>query len=120
MKSWAFIHPELAKPWYTRARDHADAKKRFEDCWALRIPQGLLEDVDGSFFDGTVVGAENQVDDLCAYDLNGHFWQPDDRPERRAFSLPKVMAGLAGGVEQHPVVCLMCQATAWHSASGIR
>lgn len=86
----------------------------------MRIPQGLLEDVDGSFFDGAVVAAEGQEDDLCAYDLNGHFWQADDRPERREFAPANLLASLASmsrTTERHPVVCVMCQATAWHPNS---
>lgn len=117
MRSWSFTHPELPKPWYTRARNQEKATQRFEDCWALRIPHGLLEAVDGSFFDGTVALAQDQDDDLCPGDLGGHFWQPDKRPERRENALSNLMAGLSSpglGIEKlHPAICLMCDALTW-------
>ncbi len=103
MKPWAFTHPELKTPWHTKATTLEAAKKRFEDCWALRIPQGLLEDVNGSFFDGDVVEVVAAEDDLCPYDMAGHFWQPDERPERVEFV----------STVRKPVICVMCQDVAW-------
>jgi len=101
MNSWSFKHPELSQQWHTTADTKEAAAQRFEDCWALRIPQGLLEHVDGSFFDGETIVGDGEADNLCAYDLSGHFWQPDLRICRLEFLKP----GLK------PIICIMCQET---------
>jgi len=106
---FVYKHPELERLWHVHSDTEENATKRFEDCWALRVHQGLLEDVDGSFFDGDVIegeedSEEDSEEDLCPYDLNGHFWQPDNRPSRVQFTSYK---GLK------PVACIMCQYTGW-------
>ena len=113
MRTWRYHHPELDLPWHTRARDREDASKRFEDCWALRVGEGLLEDVDGSFYDGRVGPSEDRPGDLCPKDLSGHMVYEDPRPSRREWHQ---------GTEATPVACLLCSATGWKSggASSLR
>lgn len=103
--TYAYHHPELSRRWHTQAKNLALATKRFEDSWALRVFEGLLEDVDGSFFDGEVkVCSAYRQDDLCPKDLGGHMIMEDKRPERREFSSQPGMT---------PVSCMLCQGTGW-------
>ena len=100
-----YVHPELDKPWRHTSHTQEDAAKAFEDIWAMRVHEGLLEHVDGSFFDGEVrVGEVGQEDNLCPCDLSGHMWVDDTRTERREFvSRP----------DHKPTVCVLCKTVGW-------
>lgn len=105
MHTYRYRHPELKRPWHCQAEDLERAHKRFEDAWALRIPEGLLESVDGSFFDGeTKECYQPAEDDLCPKSLEGHMIFNDPRPERTEFGRPRGAS---------PVLCVLCQGTGW-------
>jgi hypothetical protein len=104
MPTYAYRHPELERAWHTQAKDLEVARKNFEDAWALRVAEGLLEAVDGSFFDGKVrLWPVYKPDDLCPNDLGGHMMVEDTRPERRQFT---TRVGT-------PVTCMLCKGTGW-------
>lgn len=104
VKTYRFTHPELTRAWHTQAENDEHARKRFEDAWALRTQFGLLERVDGSFFDGEVFVAPYAMpDDLCPRSLEGHMIFEDSRPERREFN----------SKEGTPVMCILCEGTGW-------
>lgn len=109
LQSYVYKHPELPRSWHALAEDEEEARTRFEDCWALRVHAGTLEEVNGSFFDGVVtVSAMPVEEDLCPNDLTGHFWSLDDRPART--EVPTNQAKLK---THEPVLCILCQATSW-------
>ena len=111
-----FRHPGLPdRLWRLRARDEEHARARFEDVWMAWAHAGCLEHAEGdlSFFDGTVVedthANRNGLVPVvpCGFDLGGHFWVPDERPER----LEHVPAYLK--FSKKPEVCVLCQETRW-------
>lgn len=111
--SYVYQHPELTRPWSALALSKAEATQRFEDCWALRVAAGLLETVDGNFYDGIVSAAAMPLEeDLCPNDLAGHFWSEDERAERVE------MAATRAKLTTHlPIACILCKATSWRRRS---
>lgn len=107
--SYTYQHPELDSPWAAQAANDDEARLRFEDCWALRVQAGLLEAVDGNFFDGTITLAAMPLEEnLCPNDLSGHFWSDDDRPIR-----VEVPSTQTKAKTHRPVACILCEATSW-------
>ena len=105
-----YVHPELNEPWRYSSATKGDAEKAFEDIWHLRVPEGLLEHVDGGFFDGeTRPGETGQKNNLCAKDMTGHMWTDDDRPARTEFN----SSPLSARVGKKPIVCILCGHAGW-------
>jgi hypothetical protein len=108
MTTFFYRHPELTTPWIVATSNFDAAKQRFEDCWHLRVANGLLDHVNGSFFDGRIGQEESDIEDnLCPDDLQDHFWVDDERDARREF--------VSDTLQRHskPVLCILCQTAAW-------
>ncbi len=109
MDTYLYNHPELEPPlWVVKASTVQRAHQAFEDCWQLRVAQGLLEHVDGNFWDGELTESPIPLEgNLCSHSLGGHWWEEDERPERLEH-VNDVLQRMA-----KPMVCILCTGTEW-------